>query len=467
MPPGDTEFSTIIEPFRIKVVEPIRFTTLEQRQQALKDAGYNLFHLHSDDVLIDLLTDSGTGAMSSEQWAGMMRGNESYAGSPSFYRFEDTLRSITGLKHILPAHQGRAAERILAGVTLKPGDVVPSNTLFDTTRANVEAMGATGLDLPIPEGLQPATIHPFKGNMDVAALRRALTERRADVPFVMLTVTNNSGGGQPVSLANIREVSEVCREFGIPLFMDCARYAENAYFIKLREEGYADKSPREIAQEMFSYVDGATMSAKKDGMSNIGGFLALNDDALADKARSMLILTEGFPTYGGLAGYDLEALAVGFGEALEEPYLQYRLRSIEYLGDRLLAADIPIIQPTGGHAVYIDAGKLLPHIPAGEYPAWALSLVLYLVGGVRSVEIGSVMFGKQPDGSEKAAPLELVRLAFPRRTYTQSHVDYLAEVLLRVGELRDQVRGVRMVEAPAVLRHFSARFEPLGEGLLG
>ncbi len=466
MPLRDTPFKTIIEPFRIKVVEPIRFTTREEREKALVEAGYNIFGLRSDDVLIDLLTDSGTGAMSSEQWAGMMRGNESYAGSPSFFRFDRAVKGITGLKHVLPTHQGRAAERILAGVALKAGDVVLSNTHFDTTRANVEAVGATALDLPIAEGRQPATIHPFKGNMDVTALRRELTEKQGRVPLVILTVTNNSGGGQPVSMANIREVSEVCREFGVPLFMDCCRYAENAYFIKMREEGYAESSPREIAQEMFSYVDGATMSAKKDGMANIGGFLALNDDAMAEKARSLLILTEGFPTYGGLAGYDLEALAVGFEEALEEPYLRYRLRSIEYLGERLIEAGIPIIQPTGGHAVYLDAKALLPHVPQSEYPAWALSLVLYLEGGVRSVEIGSVMFGRQPDGTEEPAELELVRLAFPRRTYTQSHVDYLAEVLLRVGEMRDRVRGVRMVESPEVLRHFSARFEPAHGALL-
>ncbi len=401
---ADVPFNTIIEPFRIKVVEPIRFTTRAQREEALAAAGYNVFNLHSDDVLIDLLTDSGTGAMSSEQWAGIMRGNESYAGSPSFYRFERTLQAITGLKHILPTHQGRAAERILAGVALQPGNVVPSNTHFDTTRANVEAVGATALDLPIPEGRQPATIHPFKGNMDVEALRQVLQQQRGNVPLVILTVTNNSGGGQPVSMVNIRQVSSVCREFGVPLFMDCCRYAENAYFIKLREEGYAGRTPREIAQEMFSYVDGATMSAKKDGMANIGGFLGFNDDALAEKARSMLILTEGFPTYGGLAGYDLEALAVGFEEALEEPYLHYRLRSIEYLGERLVAAGIPIIQPTGGHAVYLDAGRLLSHIPWQEYPAWALSCALYLVGGVRSVEIGSVMFGAGAGAAGVPAP---------------------------------------------------------------
>ncbi|MBX3182777.1 MAG: tryptophanase [Polyangiaceae bacterium] len=462
----EPQFKTIIEPFRIKSVEPIRYTTRAQRARALEAAGYNLFRLHASDVLIDLLTDSGTGAMSSEQWAAMMRGDESYAGSRSFDRFEAAVKGITGLKHIFPTHQGRAAERILCGVALKRGDVVPNNTHFDTTRANIEAVGAEALDLPIAEARQPEALHPFKGNLDVPALRALLTSRREQVPLVMLTVTNNSGGGQPVSLANVREVSAVCREFGVPLFLDCCRYAENAYFIKLREPGYAERTPREIAQEMFSYVDGATMSAKKDGMANIGGFLAMNDDVMAQAAQNLLILGEGFPTYGGLAGYDLDALAVGFQEALEEPYLQYRLRSIEYLGERLLQANIPIIQPTGGHAVYIDAGKLLPHLPAREYPAWALSCVLYLEGGVRSVEIGSVMFGRQPDGSERPAPLELVRLAFPRRTYTQSHVDYLAEVLLHVGSLRERVRGLRIVEAPPLLRHFTARLEPVEQSLL-
>lgn len=456
----DPHFKTIIEPFRIKAVEPIRFTTREQRQAALEGAGYNLFGLSADDVLIDLLTDSGTGAMSSEQWAGMMRGDESYAGGRSFTRFEEAVRGITGLKHILPTHQGRAAERILCGVALEPGDIVPNNTHFDTTRANVEAVGAVALDIPIIEARKPGSMHPFKGNMDVEVLSALLEREGARVPLVMLTVTNNSGGGQPVSMENVRQVSALCHEHGVPLFLDCCRYAENAYFIKLREPGYADKTPREIARQMFSLVDGATMSAKKDGMANIGGFLALNDDTTAEKARNLLILSEGFPTYGGLAGYDLEALAVGFGEALEEPYLRYRLRSVEYLGERLTAAGIPIVQPPGGHAIYIDAGALLPQVPASEYPAWALSLVLYLEGGVRSVEIGSVMFGRQPDGSEKPAALELVRLAFPRRTYTQSHVDYLAEVLLHVGSMRERVRGVRLTHAPAVLRHFTARFEP-------
>ncbi len=460
MPLRDTPFTTIIEPFRIKSVEPIRFTTRAEREAALESAGYNLFALRSEDVLIDLLTDSGTGAMSSAQWAGMMRGDESYAGSPSYFRFESAVREITGFKHILPTHQGRAAERILAGVALKPGDIVPNNTHFDTTRANVESVGAVALDLPVAEGLEPGTIAPFKGNLDTVALARVLDENPGKVPLVMMTVTNNSGGGQPVSMANLRETKRICVEHGVPLFLDCCRFAENAYFIKLREAGYEEASPMQIAQEMFSYADGATMSAKKDGMANIGGFLAMHDDAMAESARNVLILTEGFPTYGGLAGYDLEALAVGFHEALSEDYLRYRLRSIEYLGERLTAMGVPIVQPTGGHAIYIDAKAMLPHVPQSEYPAWALSLVLYLEGGVRGVEIGSVMFGRQPDGSEKPAALELVRLAFPRRVYTQSHVDYLAEVLGHVNDRRDAIRGVRIESAPAVLRHFSATFRP-------
>jgi len=389
-----------------------------------------------------------------------MRGDESYAGGRSFYRFEAAVREITGFAHILPTHQGRAAERILAGVALKPGDIVPNNTHFDTTRANVENAGATALDLPIPEGLEPANLHPFKGNLDTERLRQVLADNPGKVPLVMVTVTNNSGGGQPVSMANLREASRICHEHGVPLFLDCCRFAENAYFIKLREEGYQDKTPLAIAQEMFSHADGATMSAKKDGMANIGGFLALNDDTLAESARNLLILSEGFPTYGGLAGYDLEALAIGFHEALQEPYLRYRLRSIAYLGEKLTAMGVPIVQPPGGHAIYIDARAMLPHVPQSEFPAWALSLVLYLEGGVRSVEIGSVMFGRQPDGSEKPAPMELVRLAFPRRTYTQSHVDYLIEVLAYVNERKDRIRGVRLAQAPAVLRHFSATLEP-------
>ncbi len=454
------KFKTIIEPFRIKAVEPIRHTTHAEREVALREAGYNLFLLKAEDVLIDLLTDSGTGAMSAQQWAGMMVGDESYAGARSFYRFETAVKEITGLKNIIPTHQGRAAERILFGATLKPTDIVPNNTHFDTTRANVEYRGATAYDIPIPEGRQPQLIHPFKGNIDLNQLESILDEQAENVPFVMITVTNNSGGGQPVSMGNIRAASELCHRFGKPLILDACRFAENSWFIKTREEGYADKTPMEIAQEMFSYVDGATMSAKKDGMANIGGFLALNDDALAQKCRNILILTEGFPTYGGLAGYDLEAIAIGLHEALDEDYLQYRTRSVAYLGEKLTNAGIPIVQPPGGHAVYVDAKAMLPHIPQSEYPAWALSLVLYLEGGIRSVEIGSVMFGQQPDGSEKPAAMELVRMAFPRRMYTQSHVDYLAEVLLYINEMREQIRGVRIVESPPALRHFTVQMAP-------
>ncbi|UCH27262.1 MAG: tryptophanase [Trueperaceae bacterium] len=459
-------FKTIIEPFRIKVVEPIRRTTREERDQALREAGFNLFLLRAEDVLIDLLTDSGTGAMSSEQWAGMMRGDESYAGARSFYRFEETVREITGFKHIVPTHQGRAAERILCSVMVNQGDIVPNNTHFDTTRANVENVGATALDIPIPEAGQPATIHPFKGNIDLAALEHVLATNAGGVPLVILTVTNNSGGGQPVSMANLKAASHLCRSHGVPLFLDSCRFAENSWFIKLREPGFADKTPFEIAREMFGYADGATMSAKKDGMANIGGFLALNDDAFAQKCKNLLILTEGFPTYGGLAGYDLEALSIGFKEALDEDYLRYRIRSVAYLGERLTEAGIPLVQPPGGHAIYVDAKAMLPHIPQHQYPAWALSLALYLEGGVRSVEIGSVMFGRKPDGSEQPAAMELVRLAFPRRVYTQSHVDYLAEVLIHVHQIRDRICGVHIKEAPEVLRHFSASFEPVGGDLL-
>jgi tryptophanase len=454
-------FKTIIEPFRIKTVEPIRRTTRAEREAALKEAGYNLFLLKAEDVLIDLLTDSGTGAMSSAQWGGMMQGDESYAGARSFFRFEAAVREITNMKHVIPTHQGRAAERILFGSLLKPGDIVPNNTHFDTTRANVEYRQATALDIPIAEGHQPQTYHPFKGNIDLETLEKLLTENPGQAPLVLITVTNNSGGGQPVSMANLRAASELCHRYNVPLFLDACRFAENAWFIKTREEGYADKTPLEIAQEMFSYVDGCTMSAKKDGLANIGGFLAMNDDDLAQRCKNMLILTEGFPTYGGLAGYDLEAIAVGLREVLREDYLRYRIRSVAYLGDILTDAGVPIVQPPGGHAIYIDAKTMLSHIPQHEYPAWALSLVLYLEGGIRSVEIGSVMFGQQPDGNEKPAAMELVRLAFPRRVYTQSHVDYLAEVLLHVNKLRQRIRGVRLVESPPALRHFTARLAPV------
>jgi tryptophanase len=459
-------FQTIIEPFRIKTVEPIRFTTREQRAAALAAAAHNLFLLRAEDVIIDLLTDSGTGAMSAAQWAGMMQGDESYAGARSFFRFEAAVRDVTGYAHIIPAHQGRAAERILFTSACPAGSIVPNNTHFDTTRANLEALGCTAVDLRCSEATQPSLLAPFKGNIDLVALERCLAENAGRVPFAMITVTNNSGGGQPVSLENIRGASVLCRKHGVPLILDACRFAENAWFIKQREPGQAERTPAAIAREMFGYADGCTMSAKKDGLVNMGGFLALNDSALAAKCRNNLILTEGFPTYGGLAGYDLEALAIGIKEVLNEDYLRYRIRSVAYLGDKLTAAGVPIVQPPGGHAIYIDAKAMLPHIPASEYPAWALSLVLYLEGGVRSVEIGSVMFGRQPDGTEKPAPMELVRLAFPRRVYTQSHVDYLAEVLLHVHSLRHRIRGVKLVEAPAQLRHFTARVAPVHGALI-
>ncbi len=452
---------TIIEPFRIKSVEPIRQTTRAERVDALRSAHYNLFQLRASDVLIDLLTDSGTGAMSSRQWAGMMMGDESYAGSDSWFRFRDAVHGITGLEHVIPTHQGRAAERILFGALCNPGDIVPNNTHFDTTRANVEARGATALDIPIAEGREPATHHPFKGNMDLDALERVLTDNPGRVPVVMMTVTNNSGGGQPVSLENLRGASAICRKHGVPLFLDACRFAENSWFIREREAGHGAETPREIARALFAEVDGATMSAKKDGMANIGGFLALNDGDLARRCRDNLILTEGFPTYGGLAGYDLEAIAVGLEEALDEDYLRYRVRSVAYLADRLAAAGIPMVTPPGGHALYIDAAAMLPHIAPTAYPAWALSCALYLEGGIRSVEIGTVMFGQQPDGTEKPAAMELVRLAFPRRVYTQSHVDYLAEVLLYVNERKDRIGGYRIVSQPPALRHFSAELEPI------
>ncbi len=455
-------FKTIIEPFRIRSVEPIHFTTQAQRERALVDAGWNPFLLRADQVLIDLLTDSGTGAMSSRQWAGMIASDESYAGAASFYRFEAAVKDITGFKYVIPTHQGRAAEHILFTASVKPGMVVPSNTHFDTTRANIEAQGAEARDLVIDEGRQPRTIHPFKGNIDLDRLRETIeTVGTENIPFVMLTVTNNSGGGQPVSIANVRAASEIAHGYGLPLILDACRFAENTWFIHEREDGYADRLPIDIARELFSYADGCTMSAKKDGMSNIGGFLALNDDALALQCRNLEILTEGFPTYGGMAGYDLEAVACGLYEALEPEYLRYRIRSIAYLGDKLIAANVPIVQPTGGHAIYLDARALLPHIEPLQYPAWALNNALYIVGGVRGVEIGSVMFGLQPDGSERPAAMELVRLAFPRRVYTQSHVDYLAEVIVAVAEHRDRVPAYRMVWHAPTLRHFTARLEPI------
>jgi tryptophanase len=456
-------FRTIIEPFRIHSTQAITSISAEQREAALLRAGYNLFGLHADDVLIDLLTDSGTGAMSSRQWAAMMDADESYAGSRSFYRFQDVVREITGLQEVIPTHQGRAAERILFSVVVKPGQVVPNNTHFDTTRANIEFCGAEARDLVIPEGRIPATRHPFKGNMDVAALEATIQEVGRDrIPLVMVTVTNNSGGGQPVSLANLAAVRAVCDRHRLPLYLDACRFAENAYFIKLREEEYAGKSARAIAREMFALVDGCTMSAKKDGLANIGGFLAMNDPAVARECRNLLILTEGFPTYGGLAGYDLEAVATGLDEALDEDYLKYRLRSTAYLAERAEQGGVPVVQPPGGHAVYLDAQALLPHIPAGQYPAQALAVELYRMGGVRGVEIGSVMFAKRhADGSETPAGMELVRLAVPRRTYTQSHIDYVGEVIAAVAQRKDALRGYRIVEQAPWLRHFTARFAPL------
>lgn len=448
-------FKTIIEPFRIKSVEPIRWTTRPQREQILAAAHYNMFLLPADDVLIDLLTDSGTGAMSTHQWAAMMEGDESYAGSRSFDHFRDSIQNIFGYKNVIPTHQGRAAERILFGVSCKKGDVVPNNTHFDTTRANIEFTGAEAVDLLGAEGRQPSAIAPFKGNMDVAALE-ALIERvgRDRIPLVMLTVTNNSGGGQPVSMENARQVSAVCRRYNIPLYFDACRFAENSWFIKLREPGYENKTPKEIAQEMFSYGDGCTMSAKKDGMANIGGFLCTNDDKLAQQEKDLLILTEGYPTYGGLAGRDLEAIAVGVQEALQEDYLRYRVASTAYLGNHIAAAGVPIVQPPGGHAIYIDARTFLPHIPSQQFPGVALACELYLEGGVRSVEIGTLMFAE-------AAQMDLVRLAIPRRVYTQSHVDYLVEVILEVWKNRDRIRGMRLNYQAPFLRHFTARMEPI------
>ncbi|MDP8959566.1 MAG: tryptophanase [Actinomycetota bacterium] len=456
-------FRTIIEPFRIHSVQSISFPSEEEREAALLRTGHNLFGLRAGEVIIDLLTDSGTGAMSSRQWAGMMDGDESYAGSRSFDRFREAVEDLTGLREVIPTHQGRAAERILFSVLLKEGEVVPNNTHFDTTRANIEYQGATARDLPVPEGRHPALISPFKGNMDVGALRTTIDEVGAEgVPLVMVTVTNNSGGGQPVSMANLREVRGVCDQYGIPLFLDACRFAENAYLIKLREEGYAGRSPREIAREMFSMADGCTMSAKKDGLANIGGFLAMNDPELARECRNLLILTEGFPTYGGMAGYDLEAIASGLEEVLEEDYLRYRIRSVEYLADKVEAAGVPVVKPAGGHAVYLDAAALLPHLRHEQYPAQALAVELYRAGGVRGVEIGSVMFGRpQPDGREVPAPMELVRLAVPRRSYTQSHIDYVGEVIVAVAERASELVGYRIVEQAPWLRHFTARFQPL------
>jgi tryptophanase len=448
---------TIIEPFRIKSVEPIRVTSREERVRLLEAARLNVFRLDAEDVLLDFLTDSGTGAMSARQWAAMMQGDESYAGARSFHRFEAAVRELTGYPFVIPTHQGRAAERILFSVATKPGEVVPSNTHFDTTRANLEYDGVEPLDLVIPEGLEPRTRHPFKGNIDLARVERLLAERGDLVPFGMITLTNNSGGGQPVSLGNLRAYRELLRRHGKPLVLDACRFAENAMFVKLREPGQADRTPREIAREIFSLADGCLVSAKKDGLANIGGFIALHDERWVEAARNLLILTEGFPTYGGLAGRDLEAIAVGLEEVLEEDYLRYRLRTAEYLGEKLLAAGVSIVEPTGGHAVYLDARDFLPHLCPEDYPAWSLCNALYLEGGIRGVEIGSVMFGKRlEDGTETYHAMELVRLAFPRRVYTQSHFDYAAEVIAGLKAKADTVRGVRIEKQSRHLRHFTA-----------
>jgi len=456
-------YRTIIEPFRIHSVQGIAFPTEQEREAALVRAGHNLFGLHADEVIIDLLTDSGTGSMSAEQWAAMMVGDESYAGSRSFYRFADKVTGLTGLPEVIPVHQGRAAEWILFSVIAGPGSVVPNNTHFDTTRANVEYQGAEARDMVIPEGRDPAVDHPFKGNMDLGVLEQTIAEVGADrIPLVMVTVTNNSGGGQPVSLENLRGIREICDRHSLPFFMDAARFAENAWFIKLREPGQGDRTTREIATAMFSLVDGVSFSAKKDAIANIGGFLAMRDPDLAARCRNLLILTEGFPTYGGLAGRDLEAIAVGLDEVLDEGYLRYRIRSTEYLGEKCREGGVPIVWPPGGHAIYIDAKAMLPHIPPSQYPAQSLAVELYRDGGVRGVEIGSVMFGvPNDDGTETPAAMELVRLAVPRRTYTQSHIDYVAEVILAVAARSKDLGGYRITEQAPWLRHFTARFEPV------
>ena len=456
-------FRTIIEPFRIHAVEPLRMTTPEERAAAIRVAGYNVFNLLARDVLIDLLTDSGTGAMSRDQWAAIQHGDESYAGSPSWIIFRDAVTELFPFRHVIPTHQGRAAEKILFSVLGGPGLVVPSNTHFDTTRANVEFTGAEAVDLVIAEGRDPASLHPFKGNVDIDALDALIRERGAEnIPVVMVTITNNSSGGQPVSLANLREVREVCDRHGLPLFLDACRFAENAWFIREREPGQSGRDVADIVREMASLADGMTMSAKKDPLANIGGWLACNDDALAESCRNMLILTEGFPTYGGLAGRDLEAVAQGIREAVSHDYLRYRIQSTAYLGEALHDSGVPVFMPIGGHAVYLDARALLPQIPPLQYPGQALAVALYEAGGIRGCEIGTVMFGIHPDGTEHEAAMDLVRLAIPRRTYTQSHIDYVIEVCQAVAEEAPGLGGYRIVEQAPQLRHFTARFEPIG-----
>jgi tryptophanase len=452
---------TIIEPHRVKMVEPIRLTDRDERERMIEEARYNLFLLHAEDVIIDLLTDSGTSAMSSEAWGAMMRGDESYAGARSWYRFRDTVTDIFGFEHVIPTHQGRAAERILFSVMVQPGTIVPNNTHFDTTRANIEFCGGKAIDLPCAEAADLESEAPFKGNMYIAALEQLVAEQGPEnIPLIMVTITNNSGGGQPVSMANIREISGVARAAGIPFYVDACRFAENAYFIKLREPGYENTSVADIAREIFALADGCTMSAKKDAFANIGGFLCTNDAELAQRERNILILTEGFPTYGGLAGRDLEAIAVGLREILDEHYLDYRLLSTRYVVNGLIDSGIPVVAPAGGHAVYLDARRFLPHIEPLQYPGQALAVELYIEAGIRGCEIGTVMFGMDPhSGEERPARTDLVRLAIPRRVYTQSHMDYVLEAIQYVWERRDAIRGMRIVEAPQFLRHFTAHFE--------
>lgn len=452
---------TIIEPFRIKSVEPLRFTSAAERRDLLREAHYNLFALHSDDVLIDLLTDSGTSAMSAAQWGAMMSGDESYAGSPSFFRFEAAVRDLMPFRHVIPTHQGRAAEAILFSLLAKPGRKIPSNTHFDTTRGNIEGNGAEACDLLIPEGRRPSLVHPFKGNMDLEALENLLHQHADSIPCVMMTVTNNAGGGQPVSLANIKAARDIAHRYGKPFIIDGCRFAENAWFIKQREEGQGDRTIRDIVRDMFDGADGMTMSAKKDAFSNIGGWLALNDDDLAAQARTRLIQTEGFPTYGGLAGRDLDAIAQGLAEIVDEQYLQYRVRTNEYISERLEALGVPVVKPAGGHAVFVDARSWLSHIPPLAYPGQALAVGLYEVAGVRSCEIGTVMFGRAPDGTERPAAMDLVRLAMPRRAYTQSHADYIIEAFEELAQIKDRMMGFRISWEPPMMRHFTARFAPL------
>ncbi len=448
------------EPFRIKVVEPIKKTTLEEREQLIKQAGYNIFLLPAEKIVVDLLTDSGTSAMSDNQWAGMMLGDESYAGSKNYYHFEKTIKDIFGFKSIIPTHQGRVAENLLFSNIIKQGNVIPNNSHFDTTRANIEYNGGIAVDCVIDEGLDPAFEHPFKGNIDINKLISVIEENGVNnVPLIIITITNNSGGGQPVSMQNIKDVSEVAKKYDIPLFFDACRFAENCYFIKEREKGYDNKSVKEIAQELFAYGDGCTMSAKKDGLVNMGGFLALNNENLAQNITNMLILIEGFPTYGGLAGRDLEVIARGLKEVLNEDYLNFRINQIRLLGKLLTDNKIPIIQPTGGHAIYIDAKAFLPHIPQNEFPAQSLVVELYKVGGIRAVEIGSLMFGKtdKKTGEIKHPKLELVRLAIPRRVYTNMHMQYVSEVLKEISLTKHNLKGMKILYQAAILRHFTVK----------